>query len=101
MLAALACARHRGPDATGPWGRAPVLLGFNRLPGTVADGSPQPLPRAPAPRRAVDSPPARYTIVLNGEVSTSPEVRAELAAGHAARFRPGGDTEAVVAAYHH
>jgi hypothetical protein len=36
--------------------------------------------------------------VLNGEVRDYPELRAELAAGHGARFRTGRDTEAVVAA---
>jgi asparagine synthase (glutamine-hydrolysing) len=101
MLGALACARHRGPDATGTWGDADVLLGFNRLAVIDVDGSHQPLHWDPDPHRPVDGPAARYTIVLNGEVYNYPELRAELAADHGARFRTGGDTEAVVAAYHH
>ncbi|MGH3574198.1 MAG: hypothetical protein ACRDQV_01845 [Pseudonocardiaceae bacterium] len=31
VIAALRCQRHRGPDETGTWHDADVVLGFNRL----------------------------------------------------------------------
>ncbi len=43
----------------------------------------------------------RYTIVFNGEIYNYVELRAELAENHGATFATAGDTEAIVAAYHH
>lgn len=89
--AAMACARHRGPDESGTWHDADVAFGFNRLSIIDIEHSRQPLHFADG----------RYTIVFNGEVYNYPELRAELAAEHGAVFATEGDTEAVVAAYHH
>ncbi len=88
---ALRCAHHRGPDETGTWNDADAVLGFNRLSIIDVAGSHQPLQYADG----------RYTIVFNGEVYNYLELRAELAREHGARFATEGDTEAVVAAYHH
>ena len=89
--AAMTCARHRGPDETGTWHDADVAFGFNRLAIIDIDHSHQPLHYAGG----------RYTIVFNGEVYNYLELRAELAAEFGAEFATDGDTEAVVAAYHH
>ncbi|MBW0117014.1 asparagine synthase (glutamine-hydrolyzing) [Pseudonocardia abyssalis] len=88
---AMACARHRGPDESGTWHDADVAFGFNRLAIIDIEHSHQPLHYADG----------RYTIVFNGEVYNYLELRAELAAEHGAEFATDGDTEAVVAAYHH
>jgi asparagine synthase (glutamine-hydrolysing) len=87
---AMRCARHRGPDESGTWHDADVVFGFNRLSIIDVDHSHQPL------RYADD----RYAIVFNGEVYNYLELRAELAE-LGATFATEGDTEAVVAAYHH
>ncbi len=87
---ALRCARHRGPDESGTWHDADVVFGFNRLSIIDVEHSHQPL------RYADD----RYAIVFNGEVYNYLELRAELA-DLGATFATEGDTEAVVAAYHH
>ncbi len=93
--AALSCARHRGPDESGTWNDADVVLGFNRLSIIDVAGSHQPLHWGPP------EDPDRYVIVFNGEVYNYLELRAELAADHGAVFATDGDTEAIVAAYHH
>jgi asparagine synthase (glutamine-hydrolysing) len=97
---ALRCQRHRGPDETGTWHDADVVLGFNRLSIIDVDKSHQPLhwscgTPAPGP---LDRP--RYTILFNGEVYNYLELREELARDHGVTFGTDGDTEAVVAAYH-
>ncbi len=92
---ALHCARHRGPDESGTWNDADLVLGFNRLSIIDVDGSHQPLHWGP-PEDAT-----RYTIVFNGEIYNYLELRAELTAEHGATFDTEGDTEAIVAAYHH
>jgi len=43
VTAALRCARHRGPDETGTWHDADVVLGFNRLSIVDLEHSHQPL----------------------------------------------------------
>ena len=43
----------------------------------------------------------RYAIVFNGEIYNYLELRDELAREHGATFATEGDTEAIVAAYHH
>lgn len=89
--AALHCFRHRGPDESATWHDPDVVLGFNRLSIIDVDHSHQPLSYADG----------RYTILFNGEVYNYLELRAELDREHGATFATEGDTEAVVAAYHH
>ncbi|WP_028928537.1 asparagine synthase (glutamine-hydrolyzing) [Pseudonocardia asaccharolytica] len=96
ISAALRCMRHRGPDESGTWNDADVVFGFNRLSIIDVDRSHQPLHWTPGPGQDV-----RYTIVFNGEIYNYLELRAELAQRHGARFTTHGDTEAIVAAYHH
>jgi asparagine synthase (glutamine-hydrolysing) len=91
VAAALRCARHRGPDESGTWHDADVVFGFNRLSIIDVERSHQPLRYANG----------RYTIVFNGEIYNYLELRDELAREHGASFATEGDTEAIVAAYHH
>ena len=91
VAAALRCARHRGPDESGTWHDADVVFGFNRLSIIDVEGSHQPLEYAGG----------RYRIVFNGEIYNYLELREELAREHGATFATDGDTEAIVAAYHH
>lgn len=87
---ALHCLHHRGPDDTAVWSDGNVVLGFNRLSIIDVDGSPQPLPYAGG----------RYRILFNGEIYNYLELRAELAE-LGAEFATEGDTEAIVAGFHH
>ncbi|WP_028922773.1 asparagine synthase (glutamine-hydrolyzing) [Pseudonocardia acaciae] len=91
VTGALRCARHRGPDETGEWHDQDVVLGFNRLSIIDLDRSHQPLRYAHG----------RYTLVYNGEVYNYLELREQLIAEHGAEFATDGDSEVVVAAYHH
>jgi asparagine synthase (glutamine-hydrolysing) len=91
---AMRCARHRGPDESGTWHDSDVVFGFNRLSIIDVEHSHQPLHWGPP---GADD---RYAIVFNGEVYNYLELRAELAELGAV-FATEGDTEAVVAAYHH
>ena len=70
------------------------MFGFNRLSIIDVEHSHQPLRWGPP---GADD---RYAIVFNGEVYNYLELRAELAE-LGATFATEGDTEAVVAAYHH
>lgn len=93
---ALRCQRHRGPDETGIWYDADVVLGFNRLSIIDLEHSHQPLRWGPPGESE------RYTILFNGEIYNYLELRAELRqAPYDADFVTDGDTEVVVAAYHH
>jgi asparagine synthase (glutamine-hydrolysing) len=94
--AALRCQRHRGPDETGTWYDTDVILGFNRLSIIDLDHSHQPLSWGPPDA------PQRYTILFNGEIYNYIELRTELQrAPYHAEFVTEGDTEVVLAAYHH
>jgi asparagine synthase (glutamine-hydrolysing) len=96
VTAALRCQRHRGPDETGTWHDADVVLGFNRLSIIDLEHSHQPLRWGPP------GTPERYIILFNGEVYNYLELRAELQdQPYGASFATEGDTEVVVAAYHH
>jgi asparagine synthase (glutamine-hydrolysing) len=96
VTAALHCQRHRGPDETGTWHDADVVFGFNRLSIIDLERSHQPLIWGPPGE------PERYTILFNGEIYNYIELRAELrSAPYATNFLTEGDTEVVVAAYHH
>ena len=68
------------------------MFGFNRLSIIDVEHSHQP------PGQYADG---RYTIVFNGEIYNYLELREELAREHGATFATDGDTEAIVAAYHH
>ncbi|MFC4000802.1 asparagine synthase (glutamine-hydrolyzing) [Prauserella oleivorans] len=92
---ALRCQRHRGPDETETWADGEVVYGFNRLAIIDVDHSHQPLTWGPPEN------PTRYTINFNGEIYNYLELREELATEHGAKFATEGDTEAIVAAYHH
>ncbi|PXY27254.1 asparagine synthase (glutamine-hydrolyzing) [Prauserella muralis] len=92
---ALRCQRHRGPDETDTWADGEVVYGFNRLAIIDVDHSHQPLTWGPADN------PQRYTINFNGEIYNYLELRSELAREFGATFATEGDTEAIVAAYHH
>ena len=87
---ALHCLHHRGPDDTAVWSDDHVVLGFNRLAIIDVEGSPQPLPYAGG----------RYRILFNGEIYNYLELREELR-GLGAEFATEGDTEAIVAGFHH
>src|SRR5256885_1421951 len=89
------CARHRGPDESGVWHDDHIAFGFNRLSIIDVDNSHQPLHWGPSET------PDRYAIVFNGEIYNYLELRAQLADEFGTRFRTEGDTEAIVAAYHH
>jgi asparagine synthase (glutamine-hydrolysing) len=96
VTAALRCQRHRGPDETGTWHDTDVVLGFNRLSIIDLDHSHQPLRWGPPEA------PQRYTILCNGEIYNYIELREELRSEpYGASFLTEGDTEVVVAAYHH
>ncbi|WP_019815148.1 asparagine synthase (glutamine-hydrolyzing) [Saccharomonospora saliphila] len=92
---ALRCQRHRGPDETDTWAEGEIVYGFNRLAIIDVDHSHQPLTWGP------EDNPSRYTINFNGEIYNYVELRRQLADEHGAKFTTEGDTEAIVAAYHH
>jgi asparagine synthase (glutamine-hydrolysing) len=87
--------RHRGPDEPGTWSDERVVLGFNRL--SIIDIAHSHQPLRWGPPGAED----RYVLVFNGEIYNYLELRDELSANHGAVFRTDGDSEAIIAAYHH
>ncbi|XVV05565.1 asparagine synthase (glutamine-hydrolyzing) [Actinosynnema sp. CA-248983] len=92
---AMRCQRHRGPDETGTWQGGEVVFGFNRLAIIDIERSHQPLHWGPPEA------PGRYTINFNGEIYNYLELRAELTKEFGTAFATDGDTETIVAAYHH
>jgi asparagine synthase (glutamine-hydrolysing) len=96
VTAALRCQRHRGPDETGTWNDTDVVLGFNRLSIIDLEYSHQPLRWGPPEA------PQRYVILFNGEIYNYLELREELQGEpYHVSFVTEGDTEVVLAAYHH
>src|SRR5882762_5885468 len=87
--------RHRGPDEPGTWSDDHVVLGFNRLSIIDIAHSHQPLRWGPPES------PDRYVLVFNGEIYNYLELRDELSAECGAVFATDGDSEAIIAAYHH
>ncbi|NUS73631.1 MAG: asparagine synthase (glutamine-hydrolyzing) [Corynebacteriales bacterium] len=90
---ALEAIHHRGPDETGVTvddGNAGVF-GFKRLSIIDVEHSHQPLPYLDG----------RYLITFNGEIYNYLELRKQLVAEFGATFTTEGDTETIVAAYHH
>ena len=92
---AMHCLRHRGPDEHGTWHDDDLVFGFNRLSIIDIEHSHQPLRWGPADN------PDRYALTFNGEIYNYLELREELAREHGAQFRTEGDSEAIVAAFHH
>ncbi|MET4613702.1 asparagine synthase (glutamine-hydrolyzing) [Rhodococcus sp. PvR044] len=92
---AMHCLRHRGPDEHGTWNDDDLIFGFNRLSIIDIEHSHQPLRWGPPEN------PTRYALTFNGEIYNYLELRAELARDHGAEFSTEGDSEAIVAAYHH
>ncbi len=95
VAAAATCQRHRGPDETEAWHDDDVVFGFNRLSIIDLAHSHQPLHWGPPGQ------PGRYTLVFNGEIYNYVELREQLRRDHGVHFATEGDTEVVVAAYHH
>ncbi len=87
--------RHRGPDEPGTWSDDDVVLGFNRLSIIDIAHSHQPLRWGPPES------PDRYVLVFNGEIYNYLELREVLRSDHGAVFATDGDSEAIIAAYHH
>jgi asparagine synthase (glutamine-hydrolysing) len=82
---------HRGPDQTGVQVAGDdAVLGFKRLSIIDVEHSDQPLVYGD-----------RYVITFNGEIYNYLELREQLVAEHGAVFTTDGDTEVLVAAYHH
>ncbi|AQA24835.1 asparagine synthase [Rhodococcus sp. MTM3W5.2] len=92
---AMHCLRHRGPDEHGTWNDDDLIFGFNRLSIIDIEHSHQPLRWGPPEN------PTRYALTFNGEIYNYLELRAELARDHGAQFTTEGDSEAIVAAFHH
>ncbi|TJZ77782.1 asparagine synthase (glutamine-hydrolyzing) [Rhodococcus oryzae] len=92
---AMHCLRHRGPDEHGTWNDDDLIFGFNRLSIIDIEHSHQPLRWGPPEN------PTRYALTFNGEIYNYLELRAELARDHGAEFSTEGDSEAIVAAFHH
>jgi asparagine synthase (glutamine-hydrolysing) len=89
---ALESAHHRGPDETGVTvAGADVVLGFKRLSIIDVEHSHQPIYYADG----------RYVMTFNGEIYNYLELREELTAEFGAKFETDGDSETILAAYHH
>ncbi|MEL7610719.1 MAG: asparagine synthase (glutamine-hydrolyzing) [Bacillota bacterium] len=82
--------RHRGPDESGTFAEAHALFGHRRLIVVDPSGGAQPMQRHFGG--------ATYTIVYNGELYNTEELRGELLArGH--RFEAYSDTEVLLHAF--
>ncbi|AZU62289.1 asparagine synthase (glutamine-hydrolyzing) [Neobacillus mesonae] len=80
----------RGPDASNVWSSPQALLGHKRLIVVDPSGGAQPMTKAGNGRT--------YTMVYNGELYNTEEIRQELLkAGH--QFRSHSDTEVLLTAY--
>ncbi|HEX3732648.1 MAG TPA: asparagine synthase (glutamine-hydrolyzing) [Mycobacteriales bacterium] len=89
---ALELIHHRGPDETRVYVAGDdVVLGFKRLSIIDVQQSHQPL-------SYLDG---RYVITFNGEIYNYLQLRKELTENHGATFETQGDTEMILAAYHH
>jgi asparagine synthase (glutamine-hydrolysing) len=82
---------HRGPDEGGTWSDDDVVIGFRRLSIIDIEHSHQPLPWLGG----------RYHLIFNGEIYNYVELRERLARDFGAQFETEGDSEAIVAGYHH
>ncbi|BBY83227.1 asparagine synthase (glutamine-hydrolyzing) [Mycolicibacterium pulveris] len=99
VFAATHLMRHRGPDEPGAWvddPQRPVsVLGFNRLSIIDIAHSHQPLRWGPP------ASPDRYVLVFNGEIYNYLELREALRSEFGVVFATDGDSEVIIAAYHH
>ena len=95
IAGAIGCMHHRGPDETGTWHDDDIVFGFARLSIIDIEHSHQPLRWGPPEA------PERYALVFNGEIYNYLEIRAELSRDHGAVFHTEGDSEAIVAGFHH
>lgn len=82
---------HRGPDADGIWRSASVALAHRRLVVVDPEGGAQPMTRS---RQG-----SIYTIVYNGELYNTPELRRELQARGCIFETANSDTETLLLAY--
>ena len=82
---------HRGPDEGGTWSDDDVVIGFRRLSIIDIEHSHQPLPWLGG----------RYHLIFNGEIYNYVELRERLSRDFGAEFETDGDSEAIVAGYHH
>jgi asparagine synthase (glutamine-hydrolysing) len=97
VATALESIHHRGPDETGVnVVDDDMVFGFKRLSFIDVERSHQPLAYPPSGPQA-----NRYVITFNGEIYNYLELREELIREHGAEFATTGDTEVIVAAYHH
>ncbi|MGE4157469.1 MAG: asparagine synthase (glutamine-hydrolyzing) [Planctomycetota bacterium] len=85
MVAALA---HRGPDGEGFFREGPLFMGMRRLAINDVDGGKQPLTNEDG----------SISLVINGEIYNSPELRKELEARRH-RFKTRTDGEVIVHLY--
>ncbi len=88
---ALADMRHRGPDEGGTWSDGDVVIGFRRLSIIDIDLSHQPMPWLGG----------RYHLIFNGEIYNYLELRERLAREFGVLFDTDGDSEVIIAGYHH
>lgn len=91
---ALPCMRHRGPDGSDTYHDQDIVFGFNRLSIIDLEHSHQPLVWGPA------EDPERYILTFNGEIYNYIELREELTKA-GLEFHTTGDSETIVAGYHH
>ncbi|HEY0487091.1 MAG TPA: asparagine synthase (glutamine-hydrolyzing) [Mycobacteriales bacterium] len=92
IAAALGTVHHRGPDETGVTvSGTDVVLGFKRLSIIDVEHSHQPITYSGG----------RYVMTFNGEIYNYLELREELVAEFGAEFATDGDSETILAAYHH
>ena len=97
IAAAVETVHHRGPDETAVTVvDDSVVFACKRLSVIDVARSHQPMSY---PASGFDA--GRYVIAFNGAVYNYRELRDELEARHGATFATEGDTEVVVAAYHH
>ncbi|MCK9905402.1 asparagine synthase (glutamine-hydrolyzing), partial [Frankia sp. Cpl3] len=81
---------NRGPDAEGYWISGPVAFGHRRLVVVDPAGGLQPMTKYRGDYA--------YSMVYNGELYNTEEIRAELKA-HGHQFRSHSDTEVLLSAY--
>ncbi|MBQ7039905.1 MAG: asparagine synthase (glutamine-hydrolyzing) [Clostridia bacterium] len=82
---------HRGPDAKGVWCDKHAILSHARLSVIDIEGGTQPM------SKTVDG--YTYTIVYNGEIYNTKEIKRELLKDGAAEFTTHSDTEVILNAY--
>ncbi len=82
--------KHRGPDETGMYLGRNVIMHHNRLSVIDVEGGKQPM--------SVSCDGKKYTIIYNGEIYNTDELKKELTS-HGAEFKTNSDTEVVLWSY--